>query len=257
MTAILSERLETEAVAEMLDAGRVPCDGVLVMHTAFGGLSHAGYRAEAFIEALIARLQHGTLLMPAMTWRTVTLAQPHWDEVRTASHVGVVTEIFRTRYAALRSLHPTHSVSALGPAAADMLAGHHLNDTPCPPESPWGRLASYDAHILLLGVGFEHCTALHHPEEVLAANLYLKKPEEAVIYRCWAHDGAAHDVRMRHHLPLDRDFPQYDRRPAVAERMARGELPGTPWRLVRARDLMEDAFANLRARPTAHIRAKA
>jgi len=67
---------EAEAVAHMLDAGRVPCDGVLVIHSSFKGLSRAGYEADAFIEALLARLPQGTLLMPAMSWRIATPDRP-------------------------------------------------------------------------------------------------------------------------------------------------------------------------------------
>jgi aminoglycoside 3-N-acetyltransferase len=253
-TATMTSR-EAEAVASMLDAGAVPDDGVLVLHSAFGGLSRAGYRAEAFIDALLERMRHGTVLMPAMSWRTVTPDQPAWDERTTASHVGVVTELFRTRYAEARSIHPTHSVCGLGPAAEGLLAGHHLGDTPCPAASPWGRLAAQDAFILMLGVGFETCTALHHPEEIVAPQLYLKPPGEAVTYRCTSRDGTAFAVRMRHHLRLDRDFPQYDRRLGKDGRLVTGQLPGTQWRLVGARALMDDAFANLEARPDAHIAA--
>jgi aminoglycoside 3-N-acetyltransferase len=244
---------EAEAVAQVLDAGRVPKDGVLVMHSSFKGLSRAGFDAEAFIEALLARLPTGTLLMPAMTWRSVTPAQPHWDEIGTASHVGILTEIFRTRYAQARSIHPTHSVCGYGPATADLLAGHHLGDTPCAAASPWGRLADADAHILMLGVGFEHCTLLHHPEEVVAVDTYLRPAAEAVSYRCTNRNGNEFIVKMRHHLKLNRAFPQYDRRPLGRDHMATGTLPDTAWRLFRARDLMADAFANLRARADAHI----
>jgi aminoglycoside 3-N-acetyltransferase len=253
MVTIASLGLEAETVAMMLDAGRVPNDGVLVVHSAFGGLSRAGHRAEGFIEALLERLKHGTLIMPAMTWRTVTPDNPVWDEQTTASHVGVLSEIFRTRYAELRSVHPTHSVSARGPAAKEFVAGHFLHDTPCPAESPWGRLAAHDAHILLIGIGFENCTVLHHPEEIVAPEFYLKPASEAVLYHCTDRNGIVRVVPMRHHVRLDRDFPQYDRRPYTRDRMARGRIAGTDWRLIRARDLMDDAFANLRARRDAHI----
>jgi aminoglycoside 3-N-acetyltransferase len=250
MQAIASR--ETEAVSHMLDAAHVPSDGVLVLHSAFSGLSRAGYRAEPFIDALLRRIRRGTVLMPAMTWHTVTPDHPDWDERSTRSHVGVLTELFRADYAEARSVHPTHSVCAVGPATRALIAGHHLGDTPCSAQGPWGRLAEYDAFILLIGIGFETCTALHHPEEIEAPHLYLKPPAEAVMYRCATRDGTVFNVRMRHHLRLDRDFPQYDRR-LGPERLVRGVLDGTPWRLVRACDLMAAAFANLRERPDGHI----
>ncbi len=239
----------------MLEQARVPGDGVLVVHCGFRVLSRAGLRAEPFIEALIART--GTLLMPAMSWRIVTPEAPDWDERATPSHVGVLAEIFRTRYAERRSIHPTHSVCGVGPDAARLLAGHEQDPTPCSANGPWGRLAGAGAHILLLGTGFETCTALHHPEEVVADRLYLRPPETAGTYRCVARDGTVHRVRFRQHLRLDRDFPQYRARLAAKGQLRAGRAEGAEWLAVAARDLMADAFANLAARPDAHIRQSA
>ncbi len=108
---------EAAAVVPILERFGVPRDGVLVVHSAIAPLSRRGLRAEAIIEALIEYMRDGNLFMPTMTWRTVTPEQPHWDEIETPSHTGVLTEIFRTRYASGRSIHPTHSVAGLGPAA--------------------------------------------------------------------------------------------------------------------------------------------
>jgi len=242
---------ETEAVKSILDAGRVPGDAVLVVHSAFRGLSRAGFDADRFIEALLARLPQGTLLMPAMTWRSVNLEQPVWDELKTAGHVGALAEVFRTRHSEARSIHPSHSVAGHGANLAALLKDHHVGGTPCPAHSPWGRLADADAFILLLGTGLESCTMLHHPEETLAPALYLKPVDDNVVYRCIRRDGTQVDMRMRRHLKLNRDFPQYDRR--MGDRIIRGALAGTEWRLVRARPLMENAFTNLRAKADAHI----
>lgn len=244
---------EAAAVRQILADGRVPGDAVLVVHSAFKGLRRAGYRAEVFLDALLERMKAGTVVMPAMCWRTVTPAQPCWDELATASHVGVLSELFRTRYAEHRSLHPTHSASALGPAASVLLAGHHLDPTPCSANSPWGKLAGAQAYILLLGIGFERCTALHHPEEVVAPDFYLRPATETEIYRCTTRGGAVHAVRLRRHLRLDRRFPQYTRRLQEKNRLVVGNLSGTPWQLVRAEDLLADAFANLRERREAHV----
>jgi aminoglycoside 3-N-acetyltransferase len=247
--------LEFDAVSPMLDAAGVPQDGTLVVHSSFRGLSRAGYRAEPFIEALLERMNGGNLLMPAMSWRIVTPDQPVWDDLATPSHVGVLTEVFRTCYAQHRSIHPTHSVSAYGPATLRLLDGHHRDDTPCSANSPWGRLAESGAHILLLGIGFERCTALHHPEEIAAASIYLEAPEDAGTYRCSARDGTVFDVRFRRHRQLDRDFPQYAPRLNARGRLRTGDIAGVRWMAVSARDLMEDAFANLGAQLDAHIKS--
>src|SRR6185437_5556821 len=183
------------AAGALLESAGVPRDGVLFVHASFRGLAGVGYRAEAFIEGLIEYMRPGTLAMPAMSWRIVTPANPEFDELTTPSHVGVLAEIFRRCYAAGRSLHPTHSVAAIGRHLPDLIAGHHLDDTPCSINSPYGRAISEDAHVLMLGIGFERVTAIHHAEETIAIDTYLQPAEAAQVYRCHDRAGRVHTVR--------------------------------------------------------------
>jgi aminoglycoside 3-N-acetyltransferase len=98
--------------------------------------------------------------------------------------MGAFAEHVRTRPGALRSAHPQTSFAALGPRAADCTSGHapqcHLGE-----RSPLGWLYGTDAAILLLGVGYDVCTAFHLAEYRVA-------------------DGAA----VRGADLDDRDFPQ-------------------------------------------------
>src|SRR5215470_14720555 len=95
----MSMSKEAAAFRPILRQFKVPHDGVLIVHSAIATLSRQGYRAEAIIECLIEHMCDGNLFMPSMTWRTVTPEQPHWDEIKTPSHTGVLSEVFRTRYA--------------------------------------------------------------------------------------------------------------------------------------------------------------
>src|SRR5687768_12015138 len=113
---------EAGAILPILQRFKVPRDGVLIVHSAMARLSRQGYRAEGIIDALLAYMRACNLLMPTMTWRTVTPDNPVWDEIATPSHTGVLTEVFRTRFAARRSIHPTHSVAGLGPAVDTLLS---------------------------------------------------------------------------------------------------------------------------------------
>ena len=198
-------------------------------------------------------LDAGTLAMPAMSWRIVTPAAPLFDEIATPSHVGILAELFRQKYASGRSLHPTHSVSARGRAAASLLSSHHLDDTPCSPNSPYGKAVGEDTHILMLGIGLERVTAIHHAEEMIAPDVYLEPSEKAALYRCLTRDGIVHHVRLRRHIPLNRDFPQFAAPLAAKGKLRRGEIAGTPWMAVTQRDLLEEVSNALRRDPRAII----
>jgi aminoglycoside 3-N-acetyltransferase len=114
----------------------------------------------ALREVLGAR---GTLLMPALSYKQ----QPHniHKTAETPSNVGVLPECFRRSPGTIRSLHPTHSVCGVGPAAEELLAGHEQDDTPCGPCSPFRRILDREAKIVMLGCGLGPNTAMHALEE--------------------------------------------------------------------------------------------
>ncbi|MEU0760776.1 AAC(3) family N-acetyltransferase [Streptomyces microflavus] len=91
----------------------------------------------------------------------VRSSMPPFDPALTpAPSMGALAEAVRTAVGARRSGHPQTSFAALGPRAAELLAGHrpdcHLGE-----DSPLARLYEADATILLLGTGFNTCTAFH------------------------------------------------------------------------------------------------
>jgi aminoglycoside 3-N-acetyltransferase len=245
---------ETAALLPILERFAVPRTATLVVHSAIATLSRQGFRAEAMIEALLDYLAAGNLFMPTMTWRTVTLENPHWDEMATPSHTGILTEVFRTRYAVARSIHPTHSVAGWGPAAPLLLSRHHVDTTPVSSNSPYGLMRDYDAYVLMIGVGLECCTAIHLPEEVINVDLYVRPAEQAELYHCRDRTGVVHRVRTRRHPRLDRDFPQFAAPLAERGLLESGTIQGCSYTIVALRDLLRHVVAALIANPRATLR---
>ncbi|HUD88230.1 MAG TPA: AAC(3) family N-acetyltransferase [Xanthobacteraceae bacterium] len=250
----MAGKRERDALIPILERMRVPHDGVLVVHSAIATLSRAGFRAEAMIDTLLDYVSKGTLVMPTMTWRSVTPQQRNWDEIETRSETGVMTEIFRTRYASRRSIHPTHSVAAHGAAADMLVARHHLDDTPVSANSPHGLMRSYDSFVMMLGVGLESCTAIHLPEETIAPDFYLRPLNPDEVYPCRDRHGRVHNVRTRRHFGLDRDFPKFG--PPLRQRglLQAGTIEGCPYAIVALQDLLDAVSAALRADPRGTLR---
>jgi aminoglycoside 3-N-acetyltransferase len=248
---------EADAFLPILQRFGVPRDGVLVVHSAVAALSRRGFRAEGIIEALLDHMRGGNLFMPTMTWRTVTVENPHWDEIATPSHTGVLTEIFRTRYATARSIHPTHSVAGLGPAARILTSRHHVDNTPVSGNSPYGLMRDYETYVLMVGVGLETCTAIHLPEETINVDLYVRPAETAGLYPCRDRHGTVHQVWARRHWRLDRDFNQFAPPLMAKGKLEMGTIEGCPYAIVSQRDLLRDVFAALIDNPYATLSAKA
>jgi aminoglycoside 3-N-acetyltransferase len=245
---------EAEAFSPILARRKVPRDGALIVHSGIATLSHKGFRAEAMIETFLEHLPDGILLMPTMTWRTVTTENPYWDEMQTPSHTGVMSEIFRKNYASARSIHPTHSVAGRGRDVDLLLSRHHLDATPVSENSPYGLLRDREAFILMIGVGLENVTVIHLPEELIAPDIYLRPATQTETYQCHDRHGQTHLVRTRRHWRLDRDFPKFGPPLQKSGELEAGAIEGCSYQIVPMRALLRDVTAALNKNSRATLR---
>lgn len=99
--------------------------------------------------------------VPAHWWPTIRRELPAFDpDITPGQHMGAISEQVRTWPGARRSGHPQVSFAAVGAHAEHVVAVHDL-DCHLGERSPLRALEDLDAWVLLLGVGFERCTAFH------------------------------------------------------------------------------------------------
>jgi aminoglycoside 3-N-acetyltransferase len=159
-----------------LHAVGVRTGGTLLVHASFKSLGPVSGGVDTIIRGLLAALgSEGTLLMPALSYQTVVPENPVFDQKSTPSCVGFIPETFRLRAGTKRSMHPTHSVCAVGPLTDALLSPHILDSTPCGPNSPFTRLPDINGQILMLGCGLLPNTSMHSIEEI-AHTPYLFNP---------------------------------------------------------------------------------
>lgn len=156
-----------------------------------------------------------------------------------AEDMGVFAEAVRTHPWARRSPHPTTSFAAVGRRAGRLCAEHPL-DCLLGPRSPLGRLAELDARVLLLGVGFDKCTAFHLGED--------RCFDEKRPYRCKIEDSWIEFNGFPHR---DDDFTELGRRFLAAHSDAVrqspvGEAPSSLFPLNLAADFAEKELPELR-----------
>jgi len=117
------------------------------------------------------------------------------------SEMGKVSETLRLRPGARRSLHPTHSVAAVGPRAQEYCRGHELVGTPCGPGSPFVKLIERRGWIVALGSPIGKVTSYHVIEDRVAdfpVPVYLDRQFEA---RVIDDSGAERRILVRCHDP--------------------------------------------------------
>jgi aminoglycoside 3-N-acetyltransferase len=172
----------------------------LLLHASLRGLGRVAGGAATVVRAVRDVLgPGGTLVVPTTTAENsdtsraylaavadLTPAQiseyravmPPFDRAATpTTSGGRIAEEIRTAAGAIRSAHPQSSFAAVGPLARPLMKNHRI-DCHLGEESPLGKLYATEAWVLLLGVGYSTCTALH-----LAEYRYVSPPPRRT-YRC-------------------------------------------------------------------------
>ncbi len=147
--------------------GILPTDTVLI-HTSMRAMGLVEGGADGVLDAFTDYLHKGLFLVPTHTWANVNAAQPVYDVRSTAPCIGTLPTVAAFRTQGVRSLHPTHSLWAVGQGAATFVAGEEHACTPCPSGGAWDRLSRVGAKILLIGVGNDKNTFIHAVEEEAA-----------------------------------------------------------------------------------------
>lgn len=155
----------------------------LIVHSSLKSIGWVVGGARTVVDALLAVLgPSGTLVMPAQSgensdpahwcappvpsdwWPAIREHTPPFDPIRTPpSHMGAIVECFRHYPGVLRSNHPLDSFIACGPLAEAILAEQPL-ESGLGQQSPNQKLYDFDAWILLIGVDYDRCTAMHLAE---------------------------------------------------------------------------------------------
>ncbi|MBI4026812.1 MAG: AAC(3) family N-acetyltransferase [Verrucomicrobia bacterium] len=215
-------------------------DAVLA-HSALSAIGQVRGGANTVIDALLESLgPKGTLLMPALSGNVFDIKKsPTW--------VGLIPEVFRRRKGVLRSFHPTHSVTAFGARATELIADHLKCPTPCGEGTPYVKLMDIGGKILLLGVDQDRSTSLHSLES-LARAPYLSTITRQ--YRDPA-DGKTKSVTLRDYPGPHRDFIQLDRLFREAGIMKIGKVGQAVSRLIDAAGMREVGLRALRENPAA------
>jgi aminoglycoside 3-N-acetyltransferase len=176
---------------------KVKAEGTLLVHSSMKKIGEVEGGADTVLDALTAYMSRGLLVFPTLSYN-LNAENPVFDVNATPAIVGILPERFRQRPGVVRSLHPTHSVAAIGEGAAAFVAGHETFDSPCAPHSPWGKLWEKQAQILFIGTGIGCNTYLHGIEERAGVpDMLTESRQDLVVVTA---DQRKIDVPTRRHV---------------------------------------------------------
>ena len=205
----LSERALTRAdITNNLSKLDIPDDAIVFIHSGFKSIGEVDGGPEAVVGALIDELvtrRNITVAMPAFSIETSMVNQLKRGKPFGARTMPTVFETIPAAFLAtpgvVRSVHPTHSVSAIGPKAELLTSTHHDTDKSFGPSSPFGKIKDAEDYIMGLGSGLGTVTFYHTLEDYepdFPRDVYTK---EIFSVSCKASTGEAHHVTIPVHSP--------------------------------------------------------
>jgi aminoglycoside N3'-acetyltransferase len=213
------------ALVDDLEALGLDEGPVLLVHSSLKRLGFVEDGPRAVVEALIevvVRRRDGTLAMPCFSIQDsmrATLASGRSFDVRsTPCTLGAIPEAFRRHPGVLRSVHPTHSIAAMGPLADRIVRDHHRCASSFGKDSPMVRIMESGGLLAGLGtdlgpVTFYHC--LEDLEGDFPLDVYGAEPPLRVT--CLDRHGIPHDLELHAHAP-ERSSTRIDRQESRAIR---------------------------------------
>ena len=179
---------------------------LVYVHSGMDGLNLAFpfYRILSLIQEVIG--PGGTVIFPTYPNHRISsyeylLQGKVFDVRQTPSYTGILTEFARRQRNAVRSLHPTKSVCAIGAVAPEITSSHHLSPYPYDTGSPYYKLIEAGGKIIGLGattnyVSFGYCVddALKEkfPVRVYHDRIFdaacINYQGDRVVVRTYAHD---------------------------------------------------------------------
>jgi aminoglycoside 3-N-acetyltransferase len=217
-----------------------------MVHLSYKAIGETEGRGDTVLDALAEFMRPGLLVLPSHTWSNVGPSNPVMDVLYTPSCVGALTEMFRKRPDVCRSLHPTHSLAALGADAEAFVSGEERVGTPCGQDGAYYKLWERDAQILLIGVNFTRNTYIHGIEEWDGAEGSISQ-ETTDLYVIDHQGRRLYTPQRRHCAHLGSETFAKLEAPALREGVLTiGRFGDADARLARAKPLREMTAAFLR-----------
>lgn len=242
----------------------------LVVHASMSRMGWVCGGAETVVRALLESVgPEGTLVMPAQAgsnsdpkhWHHPPVPKEWWNRIREETPpfnprttptrgMGAVAELFRTWPGTLRGSHPQSGFSALGPKA-HLFAAEQPLAFDFGEGSPVSAFYREDVRCLLLGVGYDRCTAMHYAET--RAGCRGREDQSAAVRdsdgnRVWT-------VFQQNDVDSD-DFPEaaadFDRSSAVSH----GKVGAADSRLFRVREGVDAVETYFRAHDLRRLEEK-
>ena len=180
---ILKKRRKTielfDIISDLKEIGIEQGD-LLFMHSSLKSLGYVEGGPNTVISALLKSLgPEGTLLVPTYPlrgtmYRTCQKKNYIFDLKKSSTELGAIPSAFLKQKNIVHSIHPTHSISAIGKYAKEATEKHHIGNKTYGENSPWGTMVELNGKYMGIGISLGPTTQYQYIEDIMGKQFPIK-----------------------------------------------------------------------------------
>jgi aminoglycoside 3-N-acetyltransferase len=226
---------------------------IVLMHSSLRSFGYVEGGAETVIASILETVgDEGCVMVPTLTGSITDTSgnPPVFDVSKTSCWTGRIPETFRTDLRAKRSLHPTHSVAAIGMKTQNnLIEGHEKGRSPCDECSPYYKNALAGGYILLIGVDQECNTTVHCCEEIAGVPYHLQEDMAKIDLIGYSGECITVFNRLHNWHKPPTDFNKFDDI-LLSKHIAKiSKIGNSTIRLINAGDMLDTCVGILKKHP--------
>ena len=231
----------TEISAGIESMGLKAGDRAMV-HSSLSSIGHVEGGAATVVQAILDVLgPTGTLMVPTFTHSGCQ----YFDPQATPSLNGAITEAARAFDGAVRSLHPTHALTAIGPDADDLLKDD-LDRGALGRDCGLDRLIEKGGYVFLLGVGHKSNSAVHIGEDYAGADRHAAlSPENPKIVALNHPDRGEVEITLTEMMGSTIAFDRIEQALRERDQIVDGTIGTARCQLMKGKDVIAATLAIL------------
>lgn len=236
---------KTDLKSQLLDLG-LQKGATVMCHSSLSSIGKVEDGARGLVETILEILgPEGTLVAPTFTIPIANDPKFIFDQVKTPSYMGAISECVRKWPGSVRNYHPRHSIAAIGYNALEICSKSSY--TAWGESSPMSYLMHNDAEILLIGVSYQHITFFHLCEIEMQVPYRIRSESKRKIKLI--NDNHSHYFSFEVFRPLKNKILHYDfnrigRDLELSSSVSYGPLGKAAARLISSKKLNEHVLSN-------------
>jgi len=180
-----------------------------------------------------------------------------FDVKKTPTYTGILNEFARRTKGAVRSLHPTKSVVALGKDAQHITKDHSSSPFPYDKDSPYYRVIEMNARIIGLGVSTNYLSCVHTVDDIMKEDFPVEPYHKKLFgAKCIDYNGEQKIIKTYAHnmSKMEFDNPSFFRRNISDDICKDIEIKGMKFFTAKAKPMFEEMIKLAKERKTIYKR---